>query len=42
MRLNFVLLALAAFPSAFAAVNGRCSSGNGVCVSTQSCTKAGG
>jgi len=42
MRLNFVLLAFAALPSVFGAVNGRCSSGNGVCVSTQSCSKAGG
>jgi len=42
MRLNFVLLALAALPSVFGAVNGRCSSGNGVCVTTQSCTNAGG
>ena len=28
--------------AAFAAINGKCSSGNGVCVTTTSCTNAGG
>lgn len=37
-----LLIALIAVYGALAAVNGRCSSGNGVCISTSSCTKAGG
>ncbi|ORX41693.1 hypothetical protein BCR36DRAFT_416588 [Piromyces finnis] len=39
---NLVLSFLLSVPAALAAVNGRCSSGNGVCVSTTSCTNAGG
>ncbi|KAL6598297.1 hypothetical protein U3516DRAFT_913660 [Neocallimastix sp. 'constans'] len=44
MRLNFgrIISLLIAIPSALAAVNGKCSSGNGVCVSTTSCSKSGG
>jgi len=37
-----LFLTFISFNVAFAAINGRCSSGNGVCVSTSSCTKAGG
>jgi len=44
MRLNSgrIISLLIAIPSALAAVNGKCSSGNGVCVSTTSCSKSGG
>jgi len=41
-NINTLLITLAAVPSVLGAVNGKCSSGNGVCVSTSSCTKAGG
>ncbi|ORX75435.1 hypothetical protein BCR32DRAFT_296909 [Anaeromyces robustus] len=37
-----LLIALISVYGALAIVNGRCSSGNGVCISTSSCTKAGG
>ena len=44
MRINFsfILHLLLSVSAALGAVNGRCSSGNGVCVSTSSCTNAGG
>ncbi|ORX41696.1 hypothetical protein BCR36DRAFT_416591 [Piromyces finnis] len=39
---NLVLSLLLSVPAALGAVNGRCSSGNGVCVSTTNCINAGG
>jgi len=44
MRLNSgqIISLLIAIPSALAAINGKCSSGNGVCVSTTSCSNSGG
>ncbi|OUM59639.1 hypothetical protein PIROE2DRAFT_34509, partial [Piromyces sp. E2] len=44
MRFNFksVLPLVLSIPAALAAINGRCSSGNGVCVTVNDCTKAGG
>jgi len=37
-----LFLTIISIHAALAAINGRCSSGNGVCVTTSSCTKAGG
>lgn len=42
MRFNKFLIALFALPMSLGAINGKCSSGNGVCVTKSSCTSAGG
>jgi len=41
-NIKLLLLTLITTPAVLGKVNGKCSSGNGVCVSTASCTKAGG
>ncbi|OUM59638.1 hypothetical protein PIROE2DRAFT_67658 [Piromyces sp. E2] len=41
-NIKTLLIALVAVPAALGTINGKCSSGNGVCVKTSDCTKAGG
>ena len=44
MRINtkFVLSLLATVPTSLAAINGRCSGRNGICIATSTCSNAGG
>jgi len=42
LNIKLLFLTLIATQAVLGKVNGKCSSGNGVCVSTSSCTKAGG
>jgi len=42
MSIYQLFLTLILIHAAFAEINGRCSSGNGVCVTTANCSKAGG